>query len=119
MKNPRFRDEFLTHMGREMATTFSTEHILSLVQERYAILQPLLADQFAKWGSSEDAYQSAMREFVSYAERRPMLLLGYFKGVDMDNGGKEFSKSQIKLSDAEMQKYFGDAIALVQQRQQQ
>ena len=82
-------------------------------------MQPLLADQFAKWGSSEDAYQSAMREFVSYAERRPMLLLGYFKGVDMDNGGKEFSKSQIKLSDAEMQKYFGDAIALVQQRQQQ
>ena len=118
MKNPRFRDQFLTHMGKEMATTFSTENILKLAQERYAILQPLLADQFAKWGSSEDAYQTAMNEFVNYAKRRPMLLLGYFKGVDMDNGGKEFSKSQIKLSDEEMQKYFGDAIAKIQQDQQ-
>ena len=67
---------------------------------------------------SEDAYQTAMNEFVNYAKRRPMLLLGYFKGVDMDNGGKEFSKSQIKLSDEEMQKYFGDAIAKIQQDQQ-
>lgn len=117
MKNPRFRDEFLTHMGEQMATTFTTENIISLAQQRYEILQPLLADQFAKWGSSESAYQSAMNDFISYAKNRPTLLLGYFKGVDMSNGGKEFTKSQIKLSDEEMQKYFGNAIAKIQQSQ--
>ena len=58
-----------------------------------------------------------MNDFISYAKNRPTLLLGYFKGVDMSNGGKEFTKSQIKLSDEEMQKYFGDAIAKIQQSQ--
>ena len=107
MQNPRFRDEFLTYMGEQMATTFTTEHVLSLIQARYEILEPLLADQFERWGPSMSEYQSQLQELIEYAQTRPTRLLQFFMGYGVED-------SNIALTQEEMMHYFGDAIAIIQ-----
>ena len=72
MKNAQFRDEFLTYFGQQLATTFSTENVLARMQERYQILDPLLDDQFAKWGPVAQRITSrAMKVMIQYAQQRP------------------------------------------------
>ena len=110
MQNPRFRDEFLTYMGEQMATTFTTEHVLSLIQARYEILEPLLADQLERWGPSMSSYQSQLQELVEYAQTRPTRLLQFFMGYGVED-------SNIALTQEEMMHYFGDAIAIIQENQ--
>ena len=107
MKNPRFRDEFLTYMGEQMATTFTTENVLRLFQERYAILEPLLPDQFERWGQTPKQYQSELNELIQYAQERPTKLLQYFMGYGV-------SDSNITLTQEEMLHYFGDALEIIQ-----
>ena len=103
MKNPRFRDEFLTHMGREMATTFTSENVVGMIHERYEILKPLLDDQLARWETSWDKFEKEMKTLINYAEERPMKLLGYFAGTE-----------HLKLTEEEMYHYFGDALTAAQ-----
>lgn len=99
MKNPQFRDEFLTYMGQQMATTFSTQNVVSKIQERYMILQPLLDDQLARWEISREKYEKELKFLVNYAEERPMKLMGYFSKT-----------KHLNLSAEEMQHYFGEAL---------
>ena len=107
MKNAQFRDEFLTYFGQQLATTFSTENVLARMQERYQILDPLLDDQFAKWGQSRSNYESAMKVMIQYAQQRPTKIIQYFSG-------KGVSGSKISMTDEQLQHYFGDAIAKIQ-----
>lgn len=99
MKNPRFRDEFLTHMGQEMATTFSTENVVNMIRERYEILEPLLDEQLARWDTPRSKFEQHLKTFITYAEERPMKLLGYFSKTD-----------HLNLTEEEMYKYFGEAL---------
>lgn len=107
MKNAQFRDEFLTYFGQQLATTFSTENVLARMQERYQILDPLLDDQFAKWGQSRSNYESAMKVMIQYAQQRPTKIIQYFSG-------RGVSGSKISMTDEQLQHYFGDAIAKIQ-----
>ena len=43
-----------------------------------------------------------IKKVVTYAQQRPTKLLGYFRNA-------------LSMSDADMEKYFGDAIAIIQQ----
>ncbi len=101
MKNDRFRDEFLTYFGEQLATTYSTQNVLSKIEERYNALLPELPAQFAKWGQTESEYRADLKVLVSYAEDRPTKLLGWFKDA-------------LNLSNTEMQTYFGAAYQAVQ-----
>ena len=103
MKNPRFRDEFLTYMGEQMATTFTTEHVMSLINARSAILEPLLPDQLERWGQTENSYANAMRKLTNYAKDRPLKLLKYFSTC-----------TYLDLSTEDMYHYFGDALEVIQ-----
>lgn len=101
MKNDRFRDEFLTYFGQQLATTYSTKNVLSKIEARYNALLPELPAQFAKWGMTESEYKAEIKVLVSYAEDRPTNLIGWFKDA-------------LDLSNDEMQTYFGAAYQAVQ-----
>ena len=103
MKNPRFRDEFLTYMGEQMATTFTSENVVRMIRERYEILEPLLPDQLARWNTSESKYEKELAFLINYAEERPMKLLKYFSNTD-----------HLNLTTDEMYHYFGDALEAAQ-----
>ncbi|MBQ6594320.1 MAG: lamin tail domain-containing protein [Clostridia bacterium] len=99
MKNPVFRDRFLTHLGREMATTFSTESVKGRIMEFYERLKPILPDTFARWGLSQEDYDHYLHRFVQYAETRPTRMLQFLK-----------YDGTLKLSKEQMERYFGDAM---------
>ncbi|MGX8705741.1 MAG: CotH kinase family protein, partial [bacterium] len=101
MKNDRFRARFLTFLGEKMATTFTSENILNMVQEFLDKLTPIMADQLERWGPSEEEYQTAMRKFINYIKSRPMRMFQFLKGAE-----------NLHLTRAEMEQYFGDALAV-------
>ena len=98
MKNSTFRDRFLTYFGQQLATTYSTENMHALFQQRYEELLPELPRQFEKWGETESTYKEQLRFIMNYASSRPAKLLDWTKGA-------------LNLSKAQMEKYFGDAMA--------
>ena len=99
MRNPRFRDEFLTYLGEKMADEFTSEYIIGRCAERYHRIEPLLPEYQLKWDVD---LSRGLKKIVTYAQERPAKLLGYFRNA-------------LGLSDAEMQRYFGKAIEIIQQ----
>lgn len=100
MKNPRFREEFLTYFGEQMATTFTTAHVMELIQTRHQELLPEMERQAERWGPDAQTYSVEMAKLVDYAKTRPTKLLGYFKNA-------------LNFSNDDMQRYFGDAIQAI------
>ena len=101
MKNSIFREQFLTYFGQQMATTYSTENTIRLFSERYDLIDGLLPAYREQWDLSENSMDNSLKKLVDYCETRPTKLLGYFKET-------------FNFSEAEMMKYFGDAIAEIQ-----
>ena len=98
MKNPTFREQFLTYMGERLATDFSTENVLGKFTERYKLLEPMLPQYKEKWGYK----LSGVSKVVDYAKTRPTKLIGYFRDT-------------FKFSDADLEKYFGAAIQKIRE----
>ena len=101
MKNERFRSQFLTYLGDQMATTFTSENILNMVQEFLDKLTPIMPDQLERWGPSEEEFRSAMKKFTDYIKSRPLRMFQFLKGAE-----------NLHLTRAEMEQYFGDAMAV-------
>ena len=99
MKNPTFRDQFLTRFGQQLATTFSTESMLARFEERYNVLKTILPDHHARWDTSQTKYENELRKLVSYANSRPLRLLQFFK-----------YNSTLQISQQDFERYFGDAM---------
>lgn len=99
MKNDTFRDRFLEYFGTQLATTMTTEHVLSMFQERYQLLSTIFPEHFERWQWRESKYQDALRVLISYAQRRPTRILQFLK----------YSKD-LDLSQAQMEHYFGAAM---------
>ena len=97
MKSPIIQDRFLTLMGQLMATNFSTEHVLSLIDARYEALLPEMPAHQERWGLTMAKWESEMKILRDYAQSRPGLLLGYFQ-------------EHYKFSADEMEHYFGEAM---------
>ena len=102
MENDTFRDQFLTYLGQQMATTFSTQSMLDRFEERYNALKPILADQLERWGQTESEYNSALKRLIEYARTRPSRMLQFLKYAEA-----------LSLTQAQMEHYFGDAMAQV------
>ena len=95
MKNPKFRDQFLTYFGERMATTFSSENVIAQFENHYRRIEAVLPQYEDKWNISLD---DGISRVVRYAKNRPNKLLNtYFRDA-------------LKMSDADMQKYFGAAL---------
>ncbi len=100
MKNPTFRDRFLTYFGQQLATTFSSENVVARINERYELIKNLLAPVHEKLGMSESDYARRLRKIVRYAETRPTKLLDFFRNA-------------LSFTSEEWQRYFGDAINVI------
>ena len=98
MQNPIFREQFLTHFGKELATTFSTENTVALFTERYQLIDGLLPDYQAQWSLKPSGMANSTKDLREYCVSRPTKILEYFQGV-------------FNFSEAEFNKYFGDAVA--------
>ena len=94
MNNPIFRDHFLTYFGEMVATNFSTQNVLQRIQERYNLIKPFRAEYEARWDLD---LEPGIRTLVQYAKDRPAKILRYIQ-------------AELRLSDEDMQKYFGTAI---------
>lgn len=105
MKNDRFRDEFFTYFGQQLASTFSTASIMAKIEARYDLIDGLLPAYLSKINLSTNNYKTNLKKLVEYAETRPSKILGYFDGV-------------FKFSDAEKEKYFGEAVAQIKAYEQ-
>ena len=101
MVNDTIRERFLTYFGQQLATTFSTEAVMAKLEARYDLIDGLLPEYLAKLGVSEEKYNKQLKELVDYAQTRPTKILEYFDGV-------------FEFTDAEKQKYFGEAVAKIQ-----
>lgn len=100
MKNPTFREQFLTYFGEQMATNFTSENIVAKMDERLALLGDMLQQYLDKYEMRMDV---GLKKFRRYAEERPNKLLNtYFKEC-------------FNFSDAQMEKYFGDALDKIQE----
>lgn len=101
MVNDTIRERFLTYFGEQLATTFSTEAVMAKFEARYDLIDGLLPEYLTKLGMSQDKYNKQLKELVDYAQTRPTKILEYFDGV-------------FEFTDAEKQKYFGEAVAKIQ-----
>lgn len=102
MNNPTFRDQFLTHFGEQLATSFAPDNMNARFEERYNILKTILPDHHERWGSTQEKYEKSLKKLVSYAKSRPARLLQYFKYDDT-----------LRLSQADYEKYFGEAMKVL------
>ena len=102
MKNDKFKDKFLTYLGKQMATTYSEKSVLKKIEDFYNVIAPLLPDQFKRWDMTQSEYNAAMKKFTNYAKTRPYRMLQFLKDCEY-----------LKLSKAQMQHYFGDAMKVV------
>lgn len=100
MKNPAFREQFLSYFGEQMATTFTTENVLSLFSERYARIEGLLEDYRNQWNIT--SMSKSLKKLYDYCETRPAKLLGYFQ-------------EEFNFSESEFNRYFGDAVAKIEE----
>ena len=101
MVNDTIRERFLIYFGEQLATTFSTEAVMAKLEARYDLIDGLLPEYLAKLGMSQEKYNKQLKEIVDYAQTRPTKILEYFDGV-------------FEFTDAEKQKYFGEAVAKIQ-----
>ena len=97
MKNAGVQDRFLTILGNLMATNFSTENVLSKIDERYNALLPEMEAQQERWGLTMKTWETEVEKLREYARTRPGLLLGYIQDY------YDFSTEQ-------MRHYFGEAM---------
>ena len=102
MKNSILRERFLTYMGEQMATTFTTQNMLSLFQQRYAQIEQLLPEYREKWSIPSGEMSAGMKKLYEYCKTRPTKLIGYFQQT-------------FNFTDAELEKYFGAAIDQIQE----
>lgn len=101
MKNPTFRDQFLTYFGQELATTFSTANTVSLFEDRLALIDGLLPAYQEHWGLKASSMTNSMKKLREYCETRPTKILQYFQET-------------FNFSEEEFMKYFGDAVTEIE-----
>ncbi len=98
MRNAKLRDWFLTRVGTLLATTFSADNVVAMIQARYDTLLPEMNAECKRWGWSVNTWKRNGMQMVRYAKARPANLIKYFSDA-------------FRLTEAQKQYYFGDAMA--------
>ena len=65
LENDSVRDQFLTILADLMKGNFSNQNIRAKVEEYKALLEPEMAGQFEKWGSSFESWEKYINTFLS------------------------------------------------------
>ncbi|MGX8707081.1 MAG: hypothetical protein ACSW8J_10920, partial [bacterium] len=74
------------------------------IEARRELIKDEMILNCKRWKWKYSYWEKAVDRIVSYAKSRPGKMVGYFQEA-------------FKLSDADMQRYFGDAIAIIQAEQ--
>lgn len=99
MKNNKFKDRFLTYLGKQMATTYSEKSVMAKIEAFYNVIKPLMPDQYKRWDMTAQEHREGMRKFTNYAKSRPYRMLQFLKDCEY-----------LKLTKKQMEHYFGDAM---------
>lgn len=98
MQNDAIRDQFLRRMGELMTTTFTPQNVISRLEARYNAIADEMEKNCARWGTSYSGWQKDVKKLAEYASTRTEKLIGYFQLT-------------FRLTDAQVQDYFGAALA--------
>ena len=96
MKNAALRDWFLRRFGELLATTFSAEHVTEMIRERYALLEPEMPGECARWNWTVSTWKHYVAKMTRYAQKRPEQLI-------------EYLTDDFHLTAAQARSYFGAA----------
>ena len=101
MKNPTIRDRFLKRLNELLATTFSAQNTLPMLQAQYEKLQPVLPQYLDMIGRDMDDYNDRMGSLVRAVRNRPTQVL-------------KDCVAYLGLNEAQFNSYFADAIASIE-----
>lgn len=97
MKNPEFRDKFLRRVAELKNGVLSDENVLARIDAYEALLEPEIARERARWGSSYDAWKFEVAYMRQYLTNR-----------DHWGGLIDHLYRFAGLTDEEYQEYFGE-----------
>ena len=95
MKNPEFREKFLTRLSEALATTLSDEHVISRIDYYAELLDPEVPRERSRWGGTYKSWQlrvEAMKKFLADGHIDKIISV---------------VRSFAKLTPEEMETYFG------------
>jgi len=95
MKSKEFRQTFVERLSYNMKNTWKKETVLARIDKAYNEIKAEMPRNQARWGLTMSQWDSRVAEMKSYVYSRESYLL-------------KQTKAYFKLTDAEMQKYFGD-----------
>ena len=98
LENNKCKDYFWTLLAEMLANEWSTESMVSRMQTRYYELDPEMDQHLRRWGLSRSDFDSAVKSFVGYAQKRPGRLLYFLSN---------------KLGKADFEHYFGELAKTV------
>lgn len=96
LKNEDFRDKLLTRFAQLNKTTLSNEHVLALIDEYQALLEPEVARDRERWDMSESSW-------YSYVDS----LRSFLIDNDWENHNIDQLCSLLDLTAEEREAYFG------------
>ena len=94
MKNAKMKDRFLTLIGKLLGTTCSARNLEAKMMERYKLLEPEMEMNCKRWKWTTKTWKQYCKNMLNYSASRPEKLKGYLQ-------------RSFKLSDADMEEYFG------------
>lgn len=89
LKNDSFKDEFIRRFAYHLNNTFSSDRVISIIDEMAKKIEPEIPDQVARWGGSVQRWHNEVQKLRDFAKQRPSILL-------------KFIIQQFNLSDEEI-----------------
>ena len=75
MKNPEFKDKFMTRMAWVLKNVWTEENVVNRVNEIQAMLQPDIAKECKRWGSSVENWEKNLQSLRNFAAQRTPYVL--------------------------------------------
>ena len=101
MKNPAIVDKFMHRFNELFVQEFNSQTTLEKLDGMYRQLETEIDAHNLKWGVSRTKYDDAWDTLIKNVKERPNYVFQYFQEV-------------YGFSDAQMQDYFGESLALIE-----
>jgi len=100
---PEYKDRFLKRVNELLATVFRWDNVEALFDEVIAQLEPILPRHISRWKNMKmENWRKNIRATKYYARVRPKKI-------------PEMLKKAMKLTDAEVEEYFGETLRLLEE----
>lgn len=96
VKNPEFREKFMKRLSEALATTLSTENVVSRINELEEILDPEVKRDRMRWGYSYSGWKKEIQRMRNFIEN-----------VDYEGLIVQRISGFLNMSGREVEQYFG------------